>query len=122
MEVQSYTPAKYKSAIDRDILLQRAFQFSPKLTKVFRKKQKGEELPVWRVALPVTYICGTGDTEIMCGGDYALQTQKMVQGRYNYTEVQCADDLMGDSCSECGTVLDGIVYNIESSFWNRRSL
>eukprot|EP01063_Lacrimia_lanifica_P019773 TRINITY_DN2719_c0_g1_i2.p1 TRINITY_DN2719_c0_g1~~TRINITY_DN2719_c0_g1_i2.p1 ORF type:complete len:604 (+),score=176.19 TRINITY_DN2719_c0_g1_i2:48-1859(+) len=45
------------------------------------------------IAVPTLYICGRGDTALLCHKPYARRTEEYVEARYTYLEVACGHEV-----------------------------
>lgn len=50
--------------------------------------------PVGNVSVPSLYVCGTGDSAILCDKPYALKTKDYCTGGYRFLAVDCGHELL----------------------------
>lgn len=80
-------------------------------------KEQGN--PIGTISVPSLYVCGSSDTYIFCGHDYALTTEDYVVADYTYLEVDCGHDLLTD-CGWWGsetiqTTMDAIQTHLDAN-------
>ena len=71
---------------------------------------------IGNVSAPTLFVCGTGDTYLLCNRPYALRTADHCSGGYRYLAVECDHNVL--SCANrtaTESVVAAIIANIKSA-------
>jgi len=72
-----------------------------------------QEVPAGNINVPTLYVCGSKDTALLCGADWALKTEDCCKAGYQYLEVECGHWLTAcDDAAETKKVHDGILAHL----------
>jgi len=68
------------------------------------------------IEIPALFVCGSGDTALLCTEPYAKATENFCKAGYTYLEVDCGHDVMACTAdTETQKVIDGIIDHIVSA-------
>ena len=72
--------------------------------------------PVGNVSVPALYVCGTGDSAILCDKPYALKTRGYCTGGYTFLAVDCGHELLDcSSSSATAKVVQAILAHVKAA-------